>query len=300
MLDRFLWLLFVAAGSQSSVTQPTLPPLTPFETVVKAAYQHEFGETIERPAIYDDPTNGGCASTERHITTTAYLRRSANRSTLLVMYLSPDGTKILRRTRAEVLTPAGTIRVLTVLIRYPETFGDRGLELWQAGQKQINEDHATFAKSRGYRAPLLVFENTNVVVEAAEIRDPHNPEMIRAAAERHGISTGPYEIVMGIDINPLEGRGGLSVLRERSVYVGNYSFWKAPLADREWRMVANTAYHHEIAHHWGWDHDWSVKCGRTKVGYEPFLAAPILFGWEDVDGDGVPEILEDKPYGRRQ
>jgi hypothetical protein len=31
---------------------------------------------------------------------------------------------------------------------------------------------------------------------------------------------------------------------------------------------------------------------------EPFITSPILFGWEDVDGDGVPEILDDTPYGR--
>ena len=36
----------------------------------------------------------------------------------------------------------------------------------------------------------------------------------------------------------------------------------------------------------------------VKLGFEPFISAPILFGWEDVDGDGIPEILDDTPYGR--
>src|ERR1700716_738541 len=47
-----LGLLFVATSSQISGTPSTPPPLTPLETIAKAAYQHEFGESIERPAIY--------------------------------------------------------------------------------------------------------------------------------------------------------------------------------------------------------------------------------------------------------
>ena len=38
------------------------------------------------------------------------------------------------------------------------------------------------------------------------------------------------------------------------------------------------------------------RTGRLAVAR--FIAPPILFGWEDVDGDGVPEILDSTPYGR--
>ena len=81
------------------------------------------------------------------------------------------------------------------------------------------------------------------------------------------------------------------------IYVGNYSHWTTPLRAQDWRKIAWTTFHHEVAHQWGWVHDWSPTCGGTRLGYEPFLAAPVLFGWEDVDGDGVPEILDDTPYG---
>jgi hypothetical protein len=62
-------------------------------------------------------------------------------------------------------------------------------------------------------------------------------------------------------------------------------------------MVASTAYHHEIAHHWGWPstHDWAGSCGGSKQEYAPFIAPPVLFGWEDLDGDHVPEILNKNP-----
>src|SRR5262249_33583895 len=37
-----------------------------------------------------------------------------------------------------------------------------------------------------------------------------------------------------------------------------------------------------------------------SLDFEPFLAAPVLFGWEVVDGDGGPEILDATPYGRKR
>jgi hypothetical protein len=102
---------------------------------------------------------------------------------------------------------------------------------------------------------------------------------------------------MAIDINPQKSAGGLSMLSERSVYVGNYSFWKAPLSAQQWKMIASTAYHHEMAHYWGWPgtHDWAGSCGGKKPEYAPFIAPPVLFGWEDLHGDHVPEILRETP-----
>jgi hypothetical protein len=50
--------------------------------------------------------------------------------------------------------------------------------------------------------------------------------------------------------------------------------------------------------YWGWETHWTPTCGGTRLGHEPFITSPILLGWEDVDGDGIPEILDDTPYGR--
>ena len=81
--------------------------------------------------------------------------------------------------------------------------------------------------------------------------------------------------------------------------MGNYSRWSRPLTTAEWVNVANAVYHHEVAHHWGWpgSHDWAPSCGRQPANRLSIVPA-ILFGWEDVDGDRVPEILDATPYGR--
>jgi hypothetical protein len=288
-------------SSSSIFGQPSLPPPQPDSVLagVRDAYRREFGVTIEHPAIYNNPESVNCRG-EGHLTTTAYLK-TGSATTVLSMYMSRDGGRVINKNRSEILLrPAGTIRVLVVLVRYPETVAADALGLWEDAQKQINEEHAAFAKSRGYSAPVVVFDNTNLAVDPDELPNPHRPASVRTAAERHGVSTAGYQIVMAIDINPRESAGGLSINAERSVYVGNFVAWKTPLGAREWGKVARTAYHHEVAHHWGWPgtHDWAGGCGGSVPEYAPFIAPPILFGWEDLQGHHAPEILSETPYGR--
>ena len=287
----------VGTGQSASALPSDLPKLTPTAAAVRDNYFREFGEVIPMPAIFNDERSVDCRQ-RGHLTTTAYLRQSAKRSTLLEMYLSRDGTNVLSKRRTDVLTPAGTFKVVVVLVRYPATVGDDALEQLAAAQRQINDDHAAFARAHGYAKPIVQFENTNVIVDAGEIGDPHSPANVRAAAVRAGIMVEGSDFVIVLDPDPAHVAGGLATPPNGDVYVGNYSHWTATLGAREWTSIVRTAYHHEVAHHWGWQHDWTPTCGATKLGFEPFLIAPILAGWEDVDGDGVPDILEQKPYGR--
>ena len=266
------------------------------EAAVRGAYEREFAESVPIPAIFDDDRSVDCKG-NGHVTTTAYLRRGEHSIALLQMYLSRDGKQVLRQSLSYPRAPAGTFRTLVVIVGYLATVNAEGLKLFERAQEQINEDHAAFARRRGYRAPLVIFHNTNVVIDPAEIPDPRNPADVRAAAARKGFLPDTYRPVIAIDLNPDRRAGGFS-MPGGDIYLGNYSLWKAPLGEREWTSVTRAAYHHEVAHYWGWDHEWSPTCGRTKLGFEPFIAPPVLFGWEDVDGDGVPEILDDTPYGR--
>jgi len=274
-----------------------LPRRTPLESAVRDAYQREFAERVPIPAIFNDERSVDCAGTG-HMMTTAYMNGPRNRSTLLQMYLPRDGTQVEKKAVSSVIRPAGTFKTLVVIVGYGVTVSAEGIKLFERAQKQINEDHAAFARSRGYAAPLIVFDNTNVVVAPDEISDPQKPADVRAAAARKGVSLAGYQFIIVIDPNPVRFAGGLAIPPNGNVYVGNFGHWTMVLGQAEWTAIARTAYHHEVAHHWGWIHDWSPTCGATKLGFEPFPAAPALFGWEDVDGDRVPEILDETPYGR--
>jgi hypothetical protein len=284
----------LVAAALAGVQEP--PPMV--VASVASAYQREFGLVLEHPAVYGDPTNGGCRG-DPHVTTTAYLGKPGGRATLYSLFMSPGGGVVLRRTQAEVVRPAGVFKVLCVLIKYAGTYTADSVKHWEIAQERINQDHATFAASRGYEQPLVQFVNTNVLIDAgADGLTPRNPPSIRRQAARQGIATEPFDFIVAVDINPAESVGGFSLERERAVYVGNYSHWKRPLEPLDWVKIANTAYHHEIAHHWGWQHDWSPSCGGRQP-HGAFVTAPVLFGWEDVDGDGVAEVLDETPYGTR-
>jgi hypothetical protein len=147
------------------------PELPPLESAVRDAYQREFAVTVPVPAVFKDERSVDCA-VKSHVTTTAYTNGPGNRSTLLQMYLSHDGTRVEKKAVSRVITPAGTFKALVVIVRYGVTVSAEGIKLFERAQKQINEDHAVFARSRGYAAPLIVFDNTNVVVEPDEFGDP--------------------------------------------------------------------------------------------------------------------------------
>jgi hypothetical protein len=127
----------------------SLPPLTALEVALNQAYEQAFNEKIVRPAIF----NPSCAAAR--VTSTAYLGPFGKSSTLLTLYSSRDGGSVTWRQRATFLTPAGRFQVLAVVVRYPQTVGDDAISLLEAAQRQINEDHASFARARGYGAPIV-------------------------------------------------------------------------------------------------------------------------------------------------
>jgi|HubBroStandDraft_1064217.scaffolds.fasta_scaffold334322_1 hypothetical protein len=94
----------LVVSSSALFGQVPSPPQLPPDSIVaavKAAYQREFGETIEHPAIYNNPQAVNCRG-EGHLTTTAYLRAGVT-TTLLSMYMSRDGGSVIRKDRSQVL-----------------------------------------------------------------------------------------------------------------------------------------------------------------------------------------------------
>jgi hypothetical protein len=289
---------------QSGPTEvPTsLPPRTPLEDAIKTRYQEQFSEPIYRPAIYNDPRSVDCAG-NGHLTTTAYLPSSGGGTTLLTLYTSRDGTQVTHTTTTTpAFKPAGHFRVLVGLLTWPQTLTDAGLPLWEAAQASINEDHAAFAASRHYGAPIVSFESTNVLIPGTDVPNLDQGRGVVQWLRDHGQPVDSYDFVMAVNIDPSKAEGGLSLVGTVPgiIYMGNFFRAAAPLTAADWISVAHASYHHEVAHHWGWpaNHDWSPACGSTDLGFGNLIAAPILFGWEDTDGDGVPEILDSTPYGR--
>ncbi len=264
-------------------------PRTALESALEQDYQRVFGTQIAHPAYFDNSTCGGGT-----VSTTAYFRQSDRKSTLLYLSTSVDGKTVVNQLRNTVVTPAGMFRVLVVLVGYADTVNQSNAPMFVPAQDQINQDHATFAASKGYSAPIVSFQNTNMVIDHSEIADPRTAAGVTAALTQHGVSTNGYDFFVSINIDSARVEGGQSSIGTPGfIYMGNFSGWKSPLGPNEFANIAHAVYHHEVAHHWGWSplHDWA-PCYNLA----PFVVPPVLFGWEDTNRNGVPEILDPAPY----
>jgi hypothetical protein len=311
-----LWLcILVISSCGSPATEPTGPALLSPEAIAAAvtdAYRLEFGVEVPKPAIYNDTLATYCSG--GHLMTTAYIPMGAQGPRrLLMLYMSRDGRRLVPthegglKRDAGVITiiPAGTFHVLTVLVAHPGTVTEQSTTLLNQAQETINAQHATFAESRGYASPIVQFVFTNVAVPVSGIADPRSLVGVSAATAQIGVDALDFDFVVAINPDPAiieGGRADVGTAAPHFVYMGNFGPWSNELTAANFTSIARAAYHHEIGHHWGWRHDWVVSCGGLVVEplapFVPFITAPVLFGWEDTDGDGVPEILDSTPYGR--
>jgi hypothetical protein len=265
------------------------------EQALTQRFLERHGVEIPRPALLD---NFACGGT--HVTTTAYLDPAGKTSKLMVLYTSIEGNHVtVRQSWSAVIRPAGIFRILTVLVAHPQTIDEGSLALLQAGQARINDDHASFARARGYAAPIVTFDYTNVIIDAGQVADPRTPAGVTAALAEQGQSIAGYDFLVSINIDPSRSEGGFARFGTQPafIYMGNYMATVAPPTASEFISIASATYHHEVFHHWGWAHDWGGCSPPTAPPFN-FWVAPVLLGWEDVDDDGIPEILDPTPYGR--
>jgi hypothetical protein len=256
-------------------------------------YLQIYGVQISHPALYNNFSCGG-----NHVTSTAYFKQSTNTSRLLALYTSIDGTPSVTNPQRTFLTPAGVFHVLTVLVGYAQTVTPGGVALWQAAQTGINQDHAGFAAARGYGAPIVTFANTNVFLDASLVADPRSLAGLTSALQQQGTDLSGVDLLVSVNIDPTLSEGGFATPGSVPgfIYMGNYDAWKAALAASDYVNISRAVYDHEVAHHWGWPgtHDWAT-CGDTSAGFH-FVVPPVLLGWEDLNGNGIPEILDANPY----
>ena len=196
-----------------------LPPLDPVSAAVKSAFQAEYGELVPRPATYYDPTPTCSGLSYR--TSVAYLPRfiGDTQPQVEVIYTTPDGGSLTDSNDRESkyrqtvdARPAGRFRVLTVLLTHDATFTEDSLSGFTQAQSAINEDHATFARSKGYSIPIVQFEFTNMTIPAEQVSDRRSVGGIGSAVAARGGSTSGSDFVAAINIDPNLSEGGFARL----------------------------------------------------------------------------------------
>lgn len=309
-----------------TLTISTVIPLSGCTKNVVESYEREFDLQIPYPATGTNPFanafSENCTTNYTyndklgvemgdlkegitdHWTTTAYLPADLpEQRNLYVMYLSTTGkslkTTYENRTKDHSLVksiPAGNLKVLTVLVTHADTTDTNTITYLENAQSTINQQHSDYAAAQGWQ-PIVEFTFTNQTISHAGLNISIDTTATDAIAklQQKGINSSDYDYLILLNIDPSKVEGGMAWVNYSYpfyVYIGNYSNWTTALSQANLLTISDTAYHHEIGHHWGWQHDWSPCSNDT-----PFITLPELFGWTDTDGDNIPEIIDPTPYG---
>lgn len=212
------------------------------------------------------------------------------------MRFVPGDPTSTRTKYANILRPEGNIRVLVAGIDRSNTSlaADFSSE-WAAAQASINQDHQQYASSAGLSGPILQFQNTNIVIDEADLNgtNTRNGAAMRTLLTSLGRDPLTFDALIVIDLDPANQQGGL-VLDRRAVALGWFFAAQTGFVDvtaSQWQSLARAAYHHEVGHLHGWQHHWPSGISHNLI------TRPELYGWTDLDGDGVVEILDPDPYG---
>ena len=292
------------------VTDPD-PPLAVFSVKdsIAQAFSRSFGFDVPEPAFgvsgaqylgIDDlePTT--------YWTSTVYADSSENASdilkwTLYRVYVGEAGQLLQSNIVQHGRRPWGNHRVLVVAIDYGNTNIAEVLDdEWLDAQQEINQALIDLAASQGFAEPILRFSNTNILVDRSEIENPERRQDVEAVAREKGYEPEDYDILVTLDLdtqNPVSSSGTLHdgfTNGRNFVYMGFVFGGQTGFADlsRLVGFLTQKVYDHQIGHIFGWEHSWT----RQDGGF--FITQPDLYGWTDVDGDGIREIEDPTPYGR--
>lgn len=193
---------------------------------------------------------------------------------------------------SQPILPLGHQRVLSVIVDYPNLDFEANFEHWTAAQNYINEKHRIYGDELGIE-PIVQFANDHVFIEPEEVTSYVSTDIYNLLTLK-GVPYLEYDIIALVDLDTENPSGGFAVPEGEFMKIGWFFNDETPKTITTERMidVAKAVYHHEIGHLWGWEHEWS-DADTTEV----FITKPSLFGWTDLDGDGVIEILDETPYG---
>lgn len=282
-VPTFLFLLFCSLFSLSCEKDIKIDDRDAIQELFKETYQDRYNLKVKQvPMVY----NGF----DEHWTAAIY-----QESTIYRLYIDASGNPTSNVYR-NILPPQGIQNVLCVIVDYPSLAFHEQLDRWEAAQQNINDEHAAYAMAQGFDAPIVQFSNTNVFIEPGVIGE-NTFASLRAAVRAKGITVEDFDILMLMDLDVENPSGGWADYKNRLLemgwFYGNQPEPVYELNEETIEGIAFACYHHEIGHIWGWEHEWSDPYDDTGF----FITYPILFGWEDMDDDGVPEILDENPYG---
>ncbi len=200
---------------------------------------------------------------------------------------------------------SGVIRMLAVIVDYGNTGVDPNIVLDDLYQSlaRANQRWADHATSIGLAQPILQVELTTAL--AGGPSTPGQYLTVNEILARTGYDLSQFDVLTEIDLdrdNLTTGQyGGLGVSLTggcrpsgpNRVNIG------MNISSSEFPEVGSSIFEHEFIHAMGWQHWWANENGGTPdwTRSGPYWMPVRMFGWVDLDGDGVIEIHDPTPYG---
>ena len=269
------YIFFLVISGLILIACSPLDKATPEENM-REAYLNRFGFAPQYfPLVYSYDW--------KHYTSTYYVDDHLYR-----LYLDDQGNIYHKMT--EPSFPEGVKQVLSIIIVYEEInpLSDFAM-LWEKEQGRINQELIDFSKNQGYDKPVVEFINTNLYYDG-ELPDLEGSisllDTINSITLSHNININAFDHVLYIDLNLEKRMGGWADYKTGIARMG-WFYNTNEINQQTVSGLANACYHHEIGHLWGWEHEWSDVNDQTN-----FITVPSLFGWEDLNGNGNPDIID--------
>ena len=296
MLQRLLSCAVLFLFAHSSYGQTSITSDAQAEVRLKEIYQKNYG--IKPTHLLIDKITSAygrspgstvcCFNIEGNIWRAVLMEFDKKR--VLNVYLRDDG--FVRLYENGILVPRGEVNVITVMIDNGLTDLVQKVDLWEQYTEKLNQGWAAHFRSLGFEQSPVWLKNTNVVVDAADFGN-RNSNDLDSYLTGLGYDTAQYGQFILIKLDPMNPDGGAQSGNSLTV---NYHFLKAEgfvkLSNAQMSALVGTTYRHELGHGFGWDHNWP---GEKST--DSFITNPEYYGWVDVDGDGIIEILDPTPWG---
>jgi hypothetical protein len=315
----------IARTVTPTIARPTDPPYTVDAAVrskILDAYKRDFGLTLKWPALGRKFRFG----VEDPWVSTAWVNGylyevDVKPGGAIETYKSPvypktdvDFNKSISKT--PLCKPAGVYTMLVVFLDYgnltvkqEELMADL-----RVATDSVNRDYAAYPSAGTGSAPILQLKTKGVV-----IKPPPNMKDFRllpgALAQYTGVDPSEYQWVGQVDLDSShtarKAWGGVASTSDGYAYAAcpdkpvDINTWiEVSSLDQltgEYNMLTEVLLAHEVFHLFGYpaSHNWACTDGWTKDAYDQCGASKIpamLLGWTDMDGDGIPEILDPTPY----
>jgi hypothetical protein len=236
-----------------------------------------------------------------------------------LLHIYPDLTPNTEKGYSEgpICRPAGVYSILVVFLDY-QNLGVPQTEVLadlQAATATVNAEYAAYHRGPSDPGPILQLQTTGAVIPVPASLDNYHVRVSQIQSLT-GYDPAKYNLVFQVDLD------SENHLRKAWGGVDKISFGYADMACEAAHTAVNiwvavddkkqlagpgsrlvdTLLSHELFHLFGYpaSHIWPCTDGPQVDAADECVDKTIpglMLGWVDVDGDGIPEIVDPTPYG---